>query len=161
MDGPRLDDVDVALLTLLQADARQPAIDLADRVGVSDNTVHNRIQRLLDDGVITGFTATLDPEEMGFDLQFMFVCTVRISQRGEVAREVRSIPAVTEVTELMTGQRNLLVKAVARTDEDITAIAERVDEFDLEITDEVLVRAEHANAIDYAAIREALDDERE
>lgn len=161
MAGLQLDDVDVALLTLLQEDARQPAIELADRVGVSDNTIHNRIQRLVDHGVITDFTATLDPDEMGLQLQFMFVCTVRISRRGEVAQQVRSLPAVTEVTELMTGQRNLLVKAVARTDEDITAIAERVDEFDLEITDEVLIRAEHANPLDYAAVLESLDGERE
>lgn len=96
---------------------------------------------------------------MGFELHFMFTCTVRIGQRGDVAQQVRAIPAVTEVTELMTGQRNLLVKAVAVADEDITAIAERIEELDLEINDENLVRAEHTNPIDHAAIVELLADE--
>lgn len=159
MDGHSLDDVDVALLNLLQADSRQPAIELAERIGVSDNTVHNRIGRLQDEGVITGFTTTLDTDALGFELYFMFTCTARISQRADVARQVRAIPAVTEVTELMTGQRNLLVKAVGGVDEDITSIAERIDDLDLEITDEYLIRAEHTNPIDPDAIVELLSDE--
>lgn len=157
MDGSRIDDVDVELLALLQENARQPAIELADRIGVSDNTVHNRIRQLEEDGVVTGFTATLEPEAIGLELYFMFVCTVRISKRDEIAQQVRAIPAVTGVTELMTGQQNLLVKAVGATDHDITALAEQIDEFDVVINDENLIRAEHTTPLDYAAIVDGLE----
>lgn len=53
----------------------------------------------------------------------------------------------------------VLVEAVAVTDEDITTIAERNDELDLETNDENLVRAEYTNPIDHAAIVEPLADE--
>lgn len=147
-----LDDVDAQLLSLLQENSRYPATELADRLGVSDNTVHNRIDRLEDAGVITGYTTTLDPDEMGFDLYFMFTCTASISDRGDVAQQVRELPPVLEVTELMTGRQNLLVKAVAIDDQGITQVAEQIDDLDLEIDDENLIRAEHTNPVDYDAI---------
>jgi DNA-binding Lrp family transcriptional regulator len=152
MSEYELDDVDKELLELLQESSRYPATELAERVGVSDNTVHNRIQRLEEAGVVTGYTTTLDLDELGLDLYFMFTCTARVSDRGDVAQEIRQLPPVLEVTELMTGQQNLLVKAVAVDDEDITHVAEQIDALNLEIDDENLIRAEHANPVDLAAI---------
>lgn len=157
--GPRirvstyeLDATDRKLLSLLQENARYTATELAAELGVSDNTVHNRMERLEDAGVVTGYTATVDNERVGFSLYFSFVCTARISERSEVAEEIMRVPQVTEVTELMTGHRNLLVNVYAATDEEVTAIARRLDELDLEINDENLVRAEHSKPIDYEAV---------
>lgn len=157
MSSYQLDDVDKELLALLQENARYAATELAERVGVSDNTVHNRIQRLEEAGVITGYSTALDFDRMGLDLYYQFACTVRISDRGEVAEQVRAIPAVVRVTELMTGQRNLLVTAVAREDDEITRVAERVDELDVEINDENLIRAEHTSPLNYPAIEAMFD----
>ena len=152
-----VDEVDVRLLTLLQDDARRTATDLAERVGVSDNTVHNRMQRLVEAGVITGYSADLDLDRLGFRFYYHFTCTTPISERGAVAEEVIAYPEVLEVTELMTGQDNLHVKLVGRTDEDITRMARRLDELNLEITDENLVRAEHTDTIDLVGLAETAD----
>ena len=51
-----MDDTDRELLRLLHRDARSPAAELARSLGVSRSTVQNRIDRLLADGVIAGFT---------------------------------------------------------------------------------------------------------
>ncbi len=152
MSTYELDGTDRRLLSLLQENARYTAIELAEELGVSDNTVHNRMERLEEAGVVTGYTATVDNERVGFSLYFSFVCTARISRRSEVAEEILAVPQVTEVTELMTGQRNLHVKVYATTDEEVTAIARQLDELDLEINDENLVRSEHRKPIDYEAV---------
>lgn len=147
-----LDDVDRQLLNLLQENSRYTGIQLAEQTGVSDNTVHNRMQRLEDAGVITGYTTTVDHERVGFELYFHFSCTARISDRVDVADEAMEVPGVLEVTELMTGQENLSIKAVGKVDEDITEIAEQLDDLKLEINDENLIRAEHDNTLDYVNI---------
>ena len=150
MPAYQLDDVDKQLLTLLQENSRYTAIQLAEQTGVSDNTVHNRMQRMEDAGVITGYTTTVDHEQVGLELHFHFSCTARISDRADVAQEALEIPGILEVTELMTGQENLSIKAVGRQDEDITAIAEELDDLRLEINDENLIRAEHDTYYDYS-----------
>lgn len=154
----QLDDVDKQLLNHLQENSRYTAIELADEVGVSDNTIHNRMARLEDAGIITGYTATVDHERAGLPLLFHFTCTARISERGTVADEIIRIPQVLEVTELMTGQENLQIKAVAGTDEDITRLAEKIDDLDLEINDENLVREDHSKSIDFVAVSDMIDE---
>ncbi|WP_459191594.1 Lrp/AsnC family transcriptional regulator [Halosimplex sp. J119] len=154
-----LDDVDRELLNRLQENARYTAIELAESVGVSDNTVHNRMARLEEAGVITGYKTTVDHDRTGLDLYFHFSCTTRISDRADVADEAMEIPGVLEVTELMTGHENLHIKAVGAVDEDITEIAEQLDDLSLEIDDENLIRAEHEQPLDYIAIAGSADDE--
>lgn len=144
-----LDEVDTQLLTLLQEDARYTATNLADEIDVSDNTVHNRMNDLEEAGVIEGYTAEIEPRRAGFQFYYHFTCTTPISERSEVAEQAISFPEVVEVIELMTGQENLHIKLVGRTDKDITRMAERLDELNLEITDENLIRTEHTDPIDF------------
>lgn len=149
MSTYQADEIDRELLALLQEDARYAATELAEQLGVSDNTVHNRMARLEEEGVITGYTATVDNERVGYGLYFSFICTARISDREEVAEQALEIPAVTEVTELMTGQRNLHIKVYGSVDEDITEIAHQLDQLELEINDENLIKSERRTPLDY------------
>ena len=52
----------------------------------------------------------------------------------------------------MTGQRNLLIKAVGVVDDDITQLATRLDELDLEINDENMIRAEHGQSLEVSEL---------
>ena len=54
-----MDDLDRELIALLRSDARMPVSSLAPRLGVSRATVRARIDRLLETGVIQGFTVSL------------------------------------------------------------------------------------------------------
>jgi len=150
-----LDEVDRELLNRLQENARYTAIELAEAVGVSDNTVHNRMDRLESNGVITGYTTAIDHERTGLELYFYFSCTTRISDRAGVAAQAAEIPAVIEVTELMTGHENLIIKALGREDSDITTIAQQLDQLSLEINDENLIRTERRLPLDYVEVESA------
>jgi DNA-binding Lrp family transcriptional regulator len=51
-----MDDLDQEILDILRRDSRTPYTEIADRVGTSEGTVRNRVERLLDQGVIERFT---------------------------------------------------------------------------------------------------------
>jgi DNA-binding Lrp family transcriptional regulator len=53
-----VDDLDRQILAALREDARTPYTEIADRVGTSEGTVRNRVDRMLDEGVIERFTVT-------------------------------------------------------------------------------------------------------
>lgn len=61
-----LDGFDLKLLTLLQQDGRMSVQDLADRVGLSASQCSRRRARLEDTGLIAGYHARLDPDQLGF-----------------------------------------------------------------------------------------------
>jgi len=51
-----MDDLDRRILSILRRDSRTPYTEIADRVGTSEGTVRNRVERLLEDGTIERFT---------------------------------------------------------------------------------------------------------
>ena len=51
-----MDDLDREILAVLRRDARTPYTEIADRVGTSEGTVRNRVEQLVEDGVIERFT---------------------------------------------------------------------------------------------------------
>ena len=155
----QLDDIDKELLNLLQENARYKATELAEEIGVSDNTIHNRMEQLEDSNIIKGYTTRTNYDQAGLRLYFHFTCTARISERSDVAKEAMSLPQVVEITELMTGHENLHLKAVGAKDEDITAVAEQLDELPLEINDENLIRTEHAQPLEYVEVLELVEEE--
>jgi len=53
-----MDDLDREILDVLRRDSRTPYTEIADRVGTSEGTVRNRVERLVEDGTIERFTVT-------------------------------------------------------------------------------------------------------
>jgi len=142
MDDGTLDDVDCAILYALQADARNASsADIADRVGISDSAVRKRIQRLRSDGVVKGYSADVDYDESGYPLRMLLFCTASIPERGDLVEDILDIDGVVSVQELVTGEQNLLVTAVGRSDDDITPVAQTLLDMGLTVADEVLVRS--------------------
>ena len=63
-----LDDVDVRLLEALQRDGRTAWAELGRTVGLSASATAERVRRLEEAGVITGYTCTVDPEKLGLPI---------------------------------------------------------------------------------------------
>ena len=142
MSDGEIDDVDRAILHALQGDARNTSSgDIAKRTGTSDSTVRKRIQRLESDGIIKGYSAEGDYQRSGYPLRMLLFCTAAIPERGDLVPEILEIDGVVSVQELVTGERNLLVTAVGRSDSDITPVAQELLEMGLTVADEVLVRS--------------------
>src|SRR5699024_1561095 len=78
---PRVDDVDRRLIEALRVDGRLSVRALAAQVHISRANAYARLERLREDGVITGFTAQVAPEHLG--LGTSAYVSVSIEQRSE------------------------------------------------------------------------------
>ena len=94
-----LDDFDRKILAILRLDGRITFTDLAQHVGLSKTPCQQRVRRLVDKGVITGFAAIVDPAKVGLD--HVAFAEVKLSDTREAALKqfnaaVRAIPEVEE-----------------------------------------------------------------
>ena len=140
MADPPIDDVDRQIIHLFQENARNNITDIANEVGVSGNTVRNRIEQLEEQGIIRGYSADINYRKAGLDLYFAFNCTAPVSEREELARKALDIEGVIEVREFMTGKENIYIEGVGTSTEDITRVAYEVDSLGIEIGMEKLIR---------------------
>lgn len=140
-DYTPLDDIDRSILQLLQRDARHTtAVDMAEKLDVTDGTVRNCIEALEQRGIIEGYVPMVNHEEAGFQLRIRIVCSARIVKREELAEEALLIEGVVEVEEVMTGKENIVVTAVAPEHDDLTRVAKSLDELGLDVEREELIR---------------------
>jgi DNA-binding Lrp family transcriptional regulator len=93
-DDVQLDAVDHALLQHLVADGRISMNELAARTGVSRATAYSRVERLRRDGVITGFTATVDPSRAGLGVTALILLNVRQADWRAARDHLLAIPGV-------------------------------------------------------------------
>lgn len=150
MSSRDLDAIDRGILHLLQEDARNNvASTIADEIGVAPNTVRNRIERLEAAGIIEGYYPHINYERAGYQLRVIFVCTAPISRREELANETLNIDGIIEVIEILSGNQNLAVEAVGSDSDDITAIAEQLEELGLEIRDEWFLKNVRPSSFDH------------
>jgi len=89
-----LDAVDRRIIELLTEDGRMSINELAGHVHVSRATAYARVERLRTDGVITGFTATVDPAKVGYSVAALVLVNVDQSQWREVREAVLRLPGL-------------------------------------------------------------------
>jgi DNA-binding Lrp family transcriptional regulator len=89
-----LDAVDRRIIELLTDDGRMSINELAGHVHVSRATAYARVERLRSDGVITGFTATVDPAKVGYSVAALVLVNVDQSQWREVREAVLRLPGL-------------------------------------------------------------------
>lgn len=109
-----LDDKDEAILHSLESDSRKGTQAIADSLAMPRVTVHDRIRRLKEKGVIKRFTIQREPRAVGLDLRaFLFVrCESGQVDRRDVAEQLVTLPFCIRVS-IITGDWDLLVEVVA------------------------------------------------
>jgi len=115
----KLDEKDIKLLKLLQADSKSSVQELAKETGLPQTTVHNRIKRLEREGIIKGYTVLVDNSALGREVTaYVLITTVyrlptggRVSQE-DVAREVKSLGA--EEVSIVAGVSDIIAKVHAK-----------------------------------------------
>jgi Lrp/AsnC family transcriptional regulator for asnA, asnC and gidA len=113
-DVAQLDDADKQLIELLQRDGRLPYTRLAAEVGLSEAAVRQRVQRLVDGGVVQVVGVT-DPLRLGFRRQAM----VGARTEGDITAVADALAAIPEVDYLVytSGSFDLLFEIVCEDDE--------------------------------------------
>jgi len=110
-NGHALDGIDLKILETLQADCKIPLARVGEQVGLSAPSVIDRIKKLENAGVITGYHAALDSRELGLDVTAFI--GVEHSELAHVSRFEDHVSALSGVLEChhVTGQHAFLLKA--------------------------------------------------
>jgi Lrp/AsnC family transcriptional regulator, regulator for asnA, asnC and gidA len=118
-----LDDVSKAIIEQLQQDGRRPYATIGRAVGLSEAAVRQRVQRLLDAGVMQ-IVAVTDPLQLGFPRQAMV--GVRTSEDLEATADRLSALAEVDYVVITAGSFDLLVEVVARNDDHLLEILKEI-----------------------------------
>ncbi|MFE3457891.1 Lrp/AsnC family transcriptional regulator [Nocardiopsis aegyptia] len=124
MTAESLDETDLRLLRALQDDGRASYADLARRVAMSPSAVTERVRRLEEEGVITGYSASVSPERLGFTV----LAFVRLAYPTGHYKPFHDLLATTpEITEAhhVTGEDCFLLKVLARDMRHLEAVVGR------------------------------------
>jgi Lrp/AsnC family transcriptional regulator for asnA, asnC and gidA len=114
-----IDEVDKAIIEQLQQDGRLPYTKLAAAVGLSEAAVRQRVQRLVESGVVQ-IVAVTDPLTLGFRREAMIGLKVEGDLRG-VADTIAAIPEVSYVV-VVSGSFDLLMEVVCEDDDHLLAL---------------------------------------
>lgn len=121
----RLDDIDVAILREMRATPRIGVLELSRRIGVARGTAQARLDKMLAAAVITGFGPDLDLRTVGYPVTAFATVETTMGQTQSVVEPLRAIPEVLEVHSV-AGQGDLLVRLVARSNDHLMEVLERV-----------------------------------
>ncbi|MEU4473438.1 Lrp/AsnC family transcriptional regulator [Micromonospora sp. NPDC023888] len=102
-----LDEVDRRILDELVRDGRTSVRTLAERIHISRTNAYARVERLLRDGVITGFHAQVAPEAAGLGTSAYMALTIEQNTWREVSAELARVRYVEHVA-LLSGEHDVL-----------------------------------------------------
>ena len=111
------DKLDRKILQIITQNARKPFKDVAEECNVSRAAIHQRVQRLIDIGVITGSGYMVNPKMLGYQIcVYIGITLERASMYKDVVHELEKIQEIVE-TQYTLGAYTLLIKMYAKNDE--------------------------------------------
>jgi Lrp/AsnC family transcriptional regulator for asnA, asnC and gidA len=116
---PGLDSLDIKLIRELEADARQTHKSIATNLNIARSTVSARIQRLLDNNIIS-IICWADPQALGYKLIVSFGISTQPGHMSDVADRLAACPPVLHV-HLCTGRFDIIAWALFRNNEELTS----------------------------------------
>jgi Lrp/AsnC family transcriptional regulator for asnA, asnC and gidA len=109
-----LDETDLKILSILMKDAKTPYTDIAKELFVSSGTVHVRMKKMEEMGIIRGFNLQLNYHKLGFDVTaFLGIYLSKSSKYDVVVKAFESIPEIVDV-HYTTGNYSMFVKVICR-----------------------------------------------
>ena len=127
--GASLDRTDIAILRLLQNNARLSVKEIAAVVALAPSSAHERIKRMRDLGVLRGTHVEVDPKALGIGLEALFMIELSKHERATVDDFLDDVVKVPEVrfAFLVTGRYDLVVHVVVRDTQHLKDLA--LDQF--------------------------------
>jgi len=125
-----LDEVDHQILDILIENARTPFTDIAKKLVVSAGTIHVRVKKMEDEGIIKGSTLTLDYEKMGYSfISHVGIYLNQTSKTKQVVKDLAKIPNIT-IAYITAGKYNIFCKIRAKNTTHAKEIIFEIDDID-------------------------------
>ena len=126
----QLDEIDYKVLDLLIDNSRIPYTDIAKKLLISAGTVHVRIKKMEDAGIISGSSLKLDYKKLGYTfIAYIGIFLEKTHLTNEVLEKLNSIPFVT-VAHITTGRFNIYCKIRSKNTNHAKEIIFMIDDID-------------------------------
>ena len=126
----KLDEVDHQILDMLIDNTRIPFTDIAKKLLISAGTVHVRVKKMEDAGLIKGSSLILDYNKLGYSfIAYVGIYIENTSQIKFVLERINEIPNVT-VAHITTGKFNIYAKIRAKSTNDAKDIIFKLDDIE-------------------------------
>ena len=118
-DTDKIDKLDRKILSILSTNARIPFKDVATQCGVSRAAIHQRVQHLVEKGIITGSGFYVNPKSLGYSTcTYVGLNLERGSMYKKVFEQLQEIPEIIEC-HFTTGPYTMMIKLYARDNEQL------------------------------------------
>lgn len=126
-----IDALDEKILKLITKNARIPFLEVARECGVSGAAIHQRVQRLLNIGVVSGSEFILNPQKLGYNTTaYMGIYLEKANSHRRVVQELVKVPEIVEC-HYTTGQYAIFIKVQTKTNKHLKKlIDEKLQEID-------------------------------
>jgi Lrp/AsnC family transcriptional regulator, regulator for asnA, asnC and gidA len=109
-----LDNLDIQILSILMENASIPYTEIAKKLIVSGGTIHVRMKKMEELGIIKGSELIINPQKVGFDITaFLGIYLEKGSQYSDAVKQLQTIKEVVEL-HYCTGQYSMFAKIVCR-----------------------------------------------
>ncbi|WP_025740217.1 Lrp/AsnC family transcriptional regulator [Aquimarina pacifica] len=140
----KLDEVDHQILDMLIENTRTPFTDIAKKLLISAGTVHVRVKKMEEAGIIEGSSLTLDYKKLGYSfIAYVGIYLQNTSQTKFVLERINQIPYVT-VAHITTGKFNIFCKVRAKDTNHAKEIIFKLDDIDGVYRTETMISLEES-----------------
>jgi Lrp/AsnC family transcriptional regulator, leucine-responsive regulatory protein len=145
-----IDKIDVAILEALQENARISLAELGRQIGLSQPAMSERVKRLEERGIITGYGARIDVEVLGLGMTAIIRLKTAHEHIRAAIERFGKMPQVMEVYRL-TGEDCFLLKVIVPTPSQLETIVDAIARFGA-VTTSVVLRSEQPKPITAALL---------
>lgn len=124
-----LDEVDKKILEILQENAKTPYSKISKEAGVSEATIHLRIKRLMEKGVIKRFQAIVDPEKVGKGIVAIIAIITEPRKLDFVLEELAKMDEVYEIYDV-TGEYYAILKVRVSNRDELAKVLDMIGKID-------------------------------
>lgn len=140
----KLDNTDRQILDMLIENSRIPFTDIAKKLEISAGTVHVRVKKMEDAGIIIGSSLTLNYKKLGYSfIAYVGIFLNKSSQTHFVLERIKQIPYVT-VAHVTTGKFNIFCKIRARDTSNAKDIIYELDDIEGVTRTETMISLEES-----------------
>ena len=124
----QLDDIDKKILDFLVENTRMPFTEIAKQMDVSAGTIHVRVKKMEDAGIILGSSLNIDYGKLDYNFTaFIGILLTQSNHTQEVLKQLALIPNVVEAS-VTSGKYNIFCKMKAKNTEDAKRIIYQIDD---------------------------------
>lgn len=123
-----IDKLNWQILEALQENARAPLTEISKKVGLSSPSVAERIQKMEDAGIIGGYKARLNMEELGYTLGVYISIKIRFGQVEAFKEMIQTVPEIYECYKL-TGHDCMMMKAFVKNPKHLERLNDRLSQY--------------------------------